>query len=312
MDGSVERNKAPPLISPSWWVMFGLVLPYHADGQSAGNDRWFPEESHFSAPMAAPREPTFALRGIWTDVFAKTTAPAERAPFSFDGGGGLPRELQGEASMGGHVRIWQPAQWAGGGLILGIQTGVFGRFRLEVSSSDLVSSDWIVSFPAEFAWDRWSGRVRFTHWSAHIGDELVETTGAERLDFTSETVDGMAAYDLGTVRLYGGAGLVTRSSLENEEQLGPNFSDNGFVQAGAEGRWLPWAGGKFGVETALDWQASDRADWRGRISAVAGVTIQDGDRSATLRALFYDGPSPMGQFFLTDERYWGFELLLAF
>ena len=312
MDGTVKRTNSVLLMRLSWWVMFCSVLTSPAGGQSVGNDRWFPEESYFTAPTAAPREPTFALRGIWTDVFVMTTAPGEREPFSFDGADGLPRELQGEAAMGGHVRIWQPAQWVGGGLILGIQTGVFGRFRLEVSSSDLVSSDWLVSFPAEVAWGRWSGRVRFTHWSAHIGDELVETTGAQRLDFTSETFDGMAAYDLGTVRLYGGGGLVTRSSLENEEQLGPSFSDNGFLQVGGEGRWFRWRDGNVGVETALDWQATDRADWRGRISAVAGVTVQDGDRSATLRALFHDGPSPMGQFFLTDERYWGFELLLSF
>jgi len=312
MDGSVKPSKSPQLNQLVWWVMFGSLLPYHADGQSVDKDRWFPKESYFAAPVAAPREPTFALRGMWTDVFAKTTAPGEREPFSFDGADGLPRELQGEAAMGGHVRIWQPAQWVDGGLILGIQTGVFGRFRLEVTSSDLVSSDWLVAFPAEFAWGRWSGRVRFTHWSAHIGDELVETTGARRLDFTSETFDGLAAYDFGSVRLYGGGGLVTRSSLENEEQLGPSFSDNGSVQAGAEGRWLPWVDGKFGVETALDWQASDRTDWRARVSAAAGVTVQDGERSATLRALFHDGPSPMGQFFLTNERYWGFELVLVF
>ncbi|GMR12659.1 MAG: hypothetical protein BMS9Abin29_0850 [Gemmatimonadota bacterium] len=312
MLGSVRTKKPLRLIPLVGCVMFGSVFPYHAAGQSGDHDRWFPEESYFSAPVAAPREPTFALRGIWTDVFTNTTAPGERDSFSFDGVDGLPRELQGEAAMGGHVRIWRPAEWAGGGVILGIQTGVFGRFRLEVSSSDLISSDWLVAFPAEFALGRWSARVRFTHWSAHIGDELIETTGAQRLDFTSETFDGMAAYDFGAIRLYGGGGLVTRSSLENEEQLGPKFSDNGFVQAGAEGRWLAWKDGRFGVETALDWQASDRVDWRGSVSAVAGVTVQDGARSASLRALFHDGPSPMGQFFLTDERYWGFELLLAF
>ena len=311
MDLSGRRAGSPPLASLAMCVVIGSVIPCHAASQSINRDRWFPEEAYFTAPLAAPREPTFALRGVWTDVFTSTSTPLEREPFSFDGGGGLPTELQGEAALGGHVRIWQPAQWVGGGLVLGIQTGVFGRFRLEVSSSDLVSTDWLVSLPVEIALGPWSGRVRLTHWSAHLGDELIETSGAQRLDFTSESLEGMASYAFNTLRVYGGGGIVTRSSLENEEQLGPGFSDDAFVQAGAEGSWFPWSGGSVGVETALDWQATDRSNWRRQVSVIAGVSVQDGERSATLRALFHDGPSPVGQFFLTDERYWGFELVLT-
>ena len=58
-----------------------------------------------------------------------------------------------------------------------------------------------------------------------MGDELVEA-GVERVDFTTESLEALVAYELGDFRLFGGGGLVVRSSLENEVQLGPEFSDD--------------------------------------------------------------------------------------
>ena len=145
-----------------------------------------------------------------------------------------------------------------------------------------------------------------------MGDGVAERAGAGGVDCTAESRDAVAAYRVGPGRLYGGGGIVFRSSLENESQLGPDFSDDALVRAGADGQWLPWADGKLGIEAGIDWQSADRTDWTGALSATFGLTVVDGDRSARLRALFHDGPSPMGQFFLTDERYWGIEFLLQF
>lgn len=289
-----------------------LLLPTGIAAQEAPRDAWFPRTPHFDTPLASTREPVFALRALWTTVFRSRADPAERPPFDFEGEEGLDRELQGEAALGGTFRLWQPLQWDGGGLSLGIQAGVFGRFRLEVSGNDLVGSDWVVSLPVEVSRGAWSGRMRITHWSAHLGDEVLEKAGAERVDFTTESLDALAAYRVGRVRLYGGGGVVFRSSLENESQLGPDFSDDALLRAGADGQWLPWADGKLGIEAGVDWQSADRTDWTRALSATVGLTVVDGDRSARLRALFHDGPSPMGQFFLTDERYWGIEFMLQF
>ncbi len=292
-----------------------LVLPalgLYASGiaaQADAVDTWLPDRGYFAVPRASLREPVFALRALWTPVFRGRANPAERAPFDFPGESGLDTEVQGEAALGGAFRLWSPAQWQDGGLTVGVQAGVFGRFRLEVSSSDLVASDWVVAVPVEAGWGLWSARVRLTHWSAHLGDEMIEKAGAERVDFTSETLDALVAYRTGHVRLYGGGALVTRSSLENEAQLGPDFSDNALVRLGADFEWLPWSGGDVGLDGGLDWQSADRTDWNSQLSAVFGLKAQNGDRSAHLRGVFHDGPSPMGQFFLTDERYWGLELI---
>jgi hypothetical protein len=221
----------------------------------------------------------------------------------------LETDIQGEAALGGNVRIWQPMQWADGGLTLGLQAGVFGRFRLEVSSNDMVASDWIVAFPAEIARGDWSGRLRLMHWSAHVGDELIEM-GVARVDFTNETLEALVAYGPGDFRLYGGGGLVLRSSLENEPQLGPDFSDDLVIRFGADARVRPWARDDVTLDGGVDWQNSDRTGWEGQLSVRFGITVRDGARSAGLSGVYHRGPSPMGQFFLTDERYWGIELIL--
>ncbi len=290
------------------------ILAVRGTGLSAQqtSSGWFPEVHYFEAPSAGFREPTFALRAFWTDVFQTTTSPSERPPFAFDPNEDLSSELQGEAALGGHIRLWEAASWEDGGIVLGVQSGVFGRFRLESSAADLVSSDWLVSFPAEWSRGAWSGRVRLSHWSSHLGDELVETTGAERLDFTSETLDALVAYTVRGLRVYGGGGVVSRSSLENEDRLGADFSDNAQARLGADGQWYFWRDNTLGIEAAVDWQSWDRTNWNSRVSLVGGFTARTaGGRWARLVGRFMDGPSPLGQFFQTNETLWGFELVIS-
>ena len=301
-------------LTVEWFQMLSiplalLLLPGVGLAQSVERDAWFPDAEYFSRPTASVREPTFAVGVLWSDVFRDRADRAERPPFALQGGSGLETDVQGEAALGGNVRIWQPAQWAGGGLTLGIQAGVFGRFRLEVSGNDLVASDWIVALPAEIARGPWSGRLSLQHWSTHIGDELLEQRVA-RIDFTTETLEALVAYGLGDFRFYGGGSLVVRSRLENEAQLGPDFSDDALIRFGADGRVRPWARDEVMVEGGVDWQSADRTGWVSQLSVRLGLTVRDGRRSARLSGIYHRGPSPMGQFFLTNEQYWGIELLL--
>ena len=286
-----------------------LLVPGVVLAQSGDRDVWFPDAGYFSRPTASVREPTLAVGVLWSTVFRDRSDPAERPPFDLQTGGGLETNRQGEAALGANVRIWQPTQWADGGLTLGLQAGVFGRFRLDVSSNDLVASDWIVALPAEIARGRWSGRLRLQHWSSHVGDELIEA-GVQRVDFTMETLEALVAYGPGDFRFYGGGGLVVRSSLENEPQLGAAFSDDVLIRMGADARVRPWVRDDLTVDGGVDWQSSDRTGWAGQLSVRLGLTVRDGARSAQLSGIYHQGPSPMGQFFLTDERYWGIELIL--
>ena len=72
----------------------------------------------------------------------------------------------------------------------------------------------------------------------------------------------------------------------------------------------PWARDYVTLNGGVDWHNSDRTEWEGQLSVRFGLAVRDGARSARLSGVYHRGPSPMGQFFLTDERYWGIELIL--
>jgi len=131
-----------------------------------------------------------------------------------------------------------------------------------------------------------------------------------RIDFTTETLEALVAYGPGDFRLYGGGSLVVRSSLENEAQLGPEFSDDALIRFGADGSVRPWARDEVTIEGGVDWQSADRTGWASQLSLRLGLMVRDGRRSARLSGIYHRGPSPMGQFFLTNEQYWGIELLI--
>jgi hypothetical protein len=191
--------------------------------------------------------------------------------------------------------------------VVGLQTGVFARFRMESSANELVATDWLVAFPLEARRGRMSGRVRLIHWSAHLGDELIEATGAQREDFTFEALDAIAGYDLGAFRVYGGGALVLRSQLEDAEGVLPGFSDDGTLQLGADWRWHPWREARLGVVAGADLQWADRAEWRRQLAATLGFEARGEKGAATLGLSYFDGPSAMGQFYLTEESWWGVE-----
>ena len=103
---------------------------------------------------------------------------------------------------------------------------------------------------------------------------------------------------------------MVRSSLENEVQLGPTFSDDVLIRFGADVRVRPWSRDDVTMDGGVDWHSSDRTGWAGRLSVRLGLAVRDGTRKARLSGIYHRGPSPMGQFFLTNERYWGIELNL--
>lgn len=274
-----------------------VVTPHPAIGQDrpAG---LFPTRSYFEVPVAAPREPRFSGALVSTDLL-------EAGPSA--GPDVQEREAQIAVALGGTLRLWRPATWPGGGAILGIQTGVFGRFRMD-SANQLVATDWLVGIPLETRKGRLSGRARFLHWSAHLGDEFLVDHGVVRKDFTFEAVDILAAWDAGPLRVYGGGARVLRSQLADAEDAPAGFSDDATLQVGADGRWHPWAGGAVGLRAGLDVQWSDRSDWRRQVTGTVAAEARNGERALRMGLSWFDGPSSLGQFFLDEESLWGFEI----
>jgi hypothetical protein len=269
----------------------------------------FPAQRPFASPLADPLEPRFAIGLLVTDLLGGRGP--ERDPFSVARADA--RDVQAAASIGGTIPLLQLLDRPAGGIVVGAQAGVFARFRIEVPSRDDLGQDWIVGLPIEAWWKDVSGRLRIVHRSAHIGDEFSVSTGAERIEFGGETLDLLTGVRLGRLRAYGGGGWTFHSNTDNTDVLrSEGRSDRFAAQAGIDGRWPAAPAGGLALVAGLDWQSAERTAWRSAFALAAGLEYRYDGRSAQLVFRWLDGVSPMGQFFLTRERYGSLELVLGF
>jgi hypothetical protein len=277
-------------------------------GAAAQERSFFPAIHYFESPLADLREPRMGGALIGTDLFAAASA-RERPIFEFPRGDDPSLDVQGLVALGTNIPVWRLVATPHGGMLLGFQVGVHARFRLEQPSRDMVGSDWVVALPFEMAHRHWSARVRLLHRSAHLGDELAEKTGAQRIEYSHEALDALAAYRIGNaVRVYGGGTYVFRSVTEAERLIAvPGFRDEVSLQAGFEAVARAPAEGRLAPLVALDWQRAQRTGWDDEVSAALGVTTYAGGRRFSLLLRYFNGPSTMGEFFLTPESFWGLE-----
>ena len=118
-------------------VALGLLVASAKGASAQGTDSagegsaWLPPEVYFAPTLAAPDEPRFSLSFISSDVLARPAGSPGRPPLPLSGD----QEFQAIAAFGGMLRFWRPATWEGGGLVTGLQTGVFGRFLMAESAS---------------------------------------------------------------------------------------------------------------------------------------------------------------------------------
>jgi len=274
-----------------------------------------PGVRHFDSPFADPLEPRASIGLIATDLLA--ARGGERPPFELSGGPAVRDDArmdwQAVAALGVTVPLLRLAEWSGGGVVVSGQAGVFGRFRLESPSRDDLGQDWVAALPVEVAHGDVSARLRLSHRSSHLGDEFVDETEARRLEFGGEAIDGLVGYGLGSARVYGGGAWIFHSTTDDEPALRmAGRRDRFLVQLGADADWPVSAKGDGRLRAGIDWQAAERTNWRGGVTAAAGLTYRVGARSAGLVLRYYDGLSALGQFLWTPERYWGMELNIVF
>ena len=201
---------------------------------------------------------------------------------------------------------------------LGISAAVFAQFDLESESSDLMNADYIFGVPVTWRHDAWSGRVRVYHQSSHLGDEFLLRVQPDRVNLSFESIEVLVAYEFGGMRAYGGGEYLFHRE--------PSDLAEGLIHIG-----LDWRGGEtalpFSHLAAARWVAGvdvkhwQQNDWAIQLSARAGLefaplsNINNGDNNSKRRwsvlMEFYDGPSPYGQFFQDDLRYWGIAIQLG-
>ena len=286
-----------------------VASPLHAQTQDFWQ-RFLPRVHYFQPLVADPLEPRMSLGLLQTNVFERAGEGRERPPFVFPDPEDAASDVNVAAAIGGSIPLFHLAEWPGkGGLVASAQLGVFSRFRIEYPSRDDVGQDWFVGMPFEFAYEQWTGRFRIMHRSSHIGDELVETTGARRIEFGGEYADFLLGYRVVELaRVYGGGTWNFRSYTERLPALRVrDMHDTFALQAGVDAAWYPWSEERAGLTGGVDWQSAQRTGWRSQFSVAGGFVARKGGQATNLMLRYYHGPSAMGEFFMTPETFWSLE-----
>ncbi|HEY0305353.1 MAG TPA: DUF1207 domain-containing protein [Longimicrobiales bacterium] len=293
-----------------------LALPTGLRAQQGFWESLFPRVHYFDPLIADPLEPRMGIGLMQTNVWELAVRGAERLQsFEFPDPDDSASDVNAAAAIGGSIPLLKLADWGEkGGIVASAQLGVFSRFRIEYPSRDDVGQDWFVGMPFEFRSDRWTGRFRIMHRSSHIGDELVETTGARRIEFGGEFADLLLGYSFfeGT-RLYGGGTWNFRSYTERLPALQlRDMHDTFALQAGFDGTWYGWSDGRTGLVGGFDWQSAQRIGWRSQFSVAGGFAARTNGQGTKLLLRYFHGPSTLGEFFMTPETFWALEWVVDF
>jgi hypothetical protein len=276
------------LLVLSFFVLLARPLPVTA--QPKHDHEWFPADAVFRAPVADPAQPRMFMSKLKVKRDPGTGGMGE-FDAAFLGVGydfGLLRRSAASPDHG-----WQ----------LSVFGSVDSLFNLDLPGDALVNADYRFGLPLTWRNGPLSTRARLYHQSSHLGDELILGGNApRRVELSFEAVDLLVAWERSGWRLYGGGGIVFRSSTE--------AYDGGSLHAGFDYVSGPVLFGQR-LTAGVDVKWLEPADWRSGVSAKAGVkfgrqTLER--RGVSLLFAYYDGFAPFGQFFVEDLKYRGLNL----
>ncbi|HSJ32596.1 MAG TPA: DUF1207 domain-containing protein [Longimicrobiales bacterium] len=195
----------------------------------------------------------------------------------------------------------------GDGFQVAIVGSIFAQFDMGTESIDLINADYLVGVPVTVRWSGFSSRLRLYHQSSHLGDEFLLRTELQRENLSFEALELLLSQEFGPLRAYAGG-----EYLFNRE---PEMLDQKLAHVGLEARAGQLRGVRF--VAAVDAKMVEQRDWDPGLSARAGIEFaywRDESHPPRLWAIlfeFYDGPSPYGQFFQEQVRWFGLGLHLS-
>jgi hypothetical protein len=268
---------------------YGIDNPLNAaDGESHDQENEnkvviAPPADFYPYFLADPRSPrtAFTLMGVFNSDI--NDAGGTRFNFSYGKRFGVVRF--GDEKT---YKAWQ----------LDLEIGYFGQFDIE-ESLDIIGWDGIFSFifsrrlsPKKFL------RFGFLHDSAHLGDEFVEETGRQRIDYTrQEFISGMAWLPTARSKLYTELGWAY-DLKDNQDGLRLQWGAEYYGDHNDRYLGLPWY-------AATDITLFEERDWEPAISLQLGLIYATGRTTEQYRLVLeaYSGRSPLGEFSFEDESY---------
>lgn len=201
---------------------------------------------------------------------------------------------QWDIALGGRVgmlrygteRDYDPEGWQ-----VDIEGAAFPRLDLVDDRRDLVAADFRFGLPLTYGSGLYQMKLAYYHLSSHLGDEFIERTGAQRINFTRDAlVWGHSYYLLPSLRVYGEIGYafhVSGGSEPWEFQFGADYGPSE-----PTGIWgAPFA--------AVNVHLREEVDFGGNFVFQAGWAWLSETSNRLFRAGFhyYNGKSPQYEFF---------------
>jgi hypothetical protein len=201
----------------------------------------------------------------------------------------------GSAEAGASIAIVQKRNTRRrGAWEIGFQGGIFAVFDLAAPSSDLINADYLGGITFSYELDSLVFFARYRHQSSHLGDEYLLNNEVERINLSFEEISALVSYDpLAWARVYGGAGVIVRSTPSNLDRWSLQFGSEFRPVTAKTKRRLQ-------LLVAVNLQCWQESDWIPDASIVSGLTLDPiGESSYRVDFLlrYYIGRSPNGQFF---------------
>ncbi len=280
-------GQARGLIRGAAWAGFFLLLALPTAAQtpaappSGTKFVLFPAGDIFPVYIADPQRPGNA---VMVHFYTRTTIfDSSDHRTSLKGGGRFGIFRTEPATEGG--RSWQAS----------IDAGLDAQFDSD-HKLDNVGWDGNYGFTVTTAsGSPWSFKLGLLHTSAHVGDEYIERTGRQRIDYTREEVAFGVAYRLARGwRAYAEGGVAYKELTEEQAPWR--------AEGGIEWESRPTLlGGKFGWYAAADFSATQERDWRLDTAVQAGFMSKGPGGTWRFGVEYYDGRVPLGEFFQDTE-----------
>ncbi|UCE88161.1 MAG: DUF1207 domain-containing protein [Pseudomonadota bacterium] len=268
------------------------ALPHQSTSQAQTNEptrqaaklEWFPDTHFYPRYIADPLRPTFSAQTMFFDYTEIPDAGRRRFGLKIGGRLGLlrlPRRTNPDLG-------WQ----------LALEVGFHGQFDVD-ESQDNIGWDGIYALDAAYRLsEALAFRVGTRHISAHIGDEYMQRTGRERIQYTRQEIRAGLVWSIKKrLQTYADAGY-------GYDSLNRELQEPWRVQAGVQYEDpFVWARQRFGWYAALDLSTYEESDWSVNAAIQAGLVYPAKQRRWRLGVEYYDGRSQLGEFFQFKERY---------
>lgn len=269
------------------WKQSAIANESPVTAEDKSSDVIFPQTQLYPHYIANPLRPTFSLQNMY---FAKSEiANTSKRRYNL--------------KVGGHLGLYRnQAEKTNRGWQVTFGAGFQGQFD-PASSQDNVGWDGIMALSLEIRnSEAFAHRFGIHHISSHVGDELIERTGLKRINYTRQEMRyGLMWFMSPHWQSY--AEIGKGYDLRNKALQKLWRSEIGF-QYENEKYWMS----KLGWYMGADFSSYEENNWDINTSLHLGLISRANERKYRFGIAFYEGRSPLGEFFQRKEKYISFGL----